>query len=230
MGKVDSASGMGAVKRGRGLFAALCLLLFLPMAVAGCGGVRGAGGEDYFRALDRFSRGQKVYSGLETRLYMNATFKTVEFRRAWAGRYAASYELSEDLAKALTDREVEQGLAYNEFFFTAYTPDDALNDFDRPDSVWKLYIEDAQGRRARPLSIAAVDKSEPVIREFFPYFDLWSRAYTVRFPKYADSGDEIDPEKGPVKLIVTGVMGRGELEWKKKAYPVAAPAATTQAP
>lgn len=201
--------------KGRGLFKALCLLFFLSVLTS-CGAVKAPSGEDYFRVLDRWSRGDKVYVGLESRLYVNATYKTPEFRKAYIERYARSYELSPDQEKALMERETEQGQAYNEFFFTAFTPEEALNDFDRKDSVWQLYIEDAEGRRAKPLSITAIDNPEPVVREFFPYFDLWSRAYTIRFPKYADSGEEISPEKGPVKLIVTGVMGKGELEWGAK--------------
>lgn len=196
---------------GRWLIAA-CLLFFLPV-LAGCGGPKGPSTESYFKVLERWSRGEKVFSGLESRLYINATYKTQEFRKAYIEHYSRSYELSPEHAKALLERETEQGQAYNEFFFTAYTPESSLNDFERNDSVWQLYIEDAQGRRAKPLSIMALDNPEPVIREFFPYFDLWSRAYTVRFPKYADSGDEISPEKGEVKFIVTGVMGKGELKW-----------------
>lgn len=198
--------------KGRRLLWAACLLFFLPL-LAGCAGAKGPSTDSYFKVLERWSRADKVFEGLESRLYINATYKTEEFRKSYIEHYSKSYELSEEHSRALMEREVEQGQAYNEFFFSAYTPESSLNDFERKDSVWQLYIEDAQGRRAKPLSITALENPEPVIREFFPYFDLWSRAYTVRFPKYADSGDEITPEKGDVKLIVTGVMGKGELKW-----------------
>lgn len=206
----------GRLLRGRGRISALCLLFFLSVLAAGCAGARGPAGEDYLKVLDRWSRGDKVYDGLESRLSMNATYKTAEFRKAYVEKYARSFELSPDHVKAMLDKETEQGLAYNEFFFAAFTPDDTLNDFDKPESVWQIYIEDAKGNRAKPISIAAIDNSEPVTREFFPYFDVWSKAYTLQFPKYADNGDEIDPGKGAVKLIVTGVMGKGELQWGNK--------------
>ena len=188
--------------------------MFFLALLSGCSGVKGPSGAEYFKSLDRWSRGQKVYHGLESRLYVNATYKTMDFRKAYVDRYALSYDLGADHAKALMDRESEQALAYNEFFFTAFTPDETLNDFDRKETVWQIYLEDSSGNRAKPISISAVDGSEPVIREFFPYFDLWSKAYLVKFPKYADAGAEIDPEKGVVKLVVTGVMGKGELEWR----------------
>jgi hypothetical protein len=209
-----SENGVRTIRRGRGRYAALCLLFFLSVVASGCGAVKSTSGEDYFKVLDRWSRGLKVFQGLESRLYVNATYKTAEFRQAYTERYSRSYELGPDRTKALMEREAEQAEAFNEFFFTAFTPDDTLNDFDRKDSVWLLYIEDSAGNRARPISVTAIDSSEPVMREFFPYFDLWSKAYLVKFPKYAESGGEINPEKGPVKLIVTGVMGKGELEWR----------------
>lgn len=187
----------------------------MSVILAGCGGVRGTEGGGYLKVLDRWSRGEKVYEGLESRLYMNATYKTVEFRKAYIERYAKSYELSPERVKVMMERETEQALAYNEFFFTAFTPEDALNDFAEKDSVWQIYLEDAKGNRAKPLSIVAVSNSEPVLREFFPYFDFWSKAYAIQFPKYADNGDEMSPEAGPVKLIVTGVMGKGEMKWGK---------------
>ena len=205
-------SGFRTLLSGRGLSKALCLLFFLAL-MAGCAGVKGPTGAGYFKSLDRWSRGQKVYQGFESRLYVNATCKTMDFRKAYVERYSASYGLSPEHASALMEREAEQAEAYNEFFFSAYTPDGSLNDFDEKGSVWQIYLEDAAGNRARPISISKVEGSEPVIREFFPYFDLWSKAYLVRFPKFADSGSEIDPEKAGVKLIVTGVMGNGELEW-----------------
>lgn len=205
----------GQSLRGRGHIFALCLLFFMAAVMAGCGGVRGTSGDGYLAVLDRWSRGDKVYEGLEARLYMNATYKTIEFRKAYIDRYAKGYELSPERVKSLMERETEQSLAYNEFFFTAFTPEEALNDFAEKDSVWQIYLEDAKGNRAKPLSIIAVSNSEPVLREIFPYFDLWSKAYTIQFPKYADNGDEISPDSGPVKIIVTGVMGKGEMTWGK---------------
>lgn len=208
-----NGSWLRTISSGRGLSKALCLLFFLALT-AGCAGVKGYSAADYFKSLDRWSRGQKVYQGFESRLYLNATCKTLDFRKAYVERYSASYGLGPEHAGALMERESEQAAAYNEFFFTAYTPDASLNDFDDKGSVWQIYLEDAEGNRAKPISITAVEGSEPVIREFFPYYDLWSKAYLVKFPKFADSGPEIDPEKAAVKLIVTGVMGKGELEWR----------------
>lgn len=206
---------------GRGLVRAnLCLVFFMAVLMAGCGlktkAPEAAQKADYPGVLERWSRGVKIFDGLESRLYFNATYKTPDFRRAYIDRYSKSYELGEDSRKNLLDRELEQAEAYNEFFFTAYTPDEGWNDFEEKGSIWKLYLEDGSGNRVVPVSVTKLDNSDPVIREFFPYFDLWSSAYTVKFPKYSETGKEIPGADESVKLIVTGVKGKGELEWRLK--------------
>ncbi|MDO8426683.1 MAG: hypothetical protein Q7T24_04125, partial [Deltaproteobacteria bacterium] len=170
---------------------------------------------EYQEVLKKWTRGKKIYEGLEARLYITATYKDPEFRKAYITRFVNSYELEESLKDALLVREMDQADRYNEFFFTAYTPDQKWNDFERPDSIWKLYLEDDTGARLKPISVAKVDASDPLIREFFPYSDLWSSGYLVKFPKYSEAGAEPIPsgETISLRLIVTGVLGKGELEW-----------------
>ncbi|HBG47890.1 MAG TPA: hypothetical protein DDW94_13005 [Deltaproteobacteria bacterium] len=202
---------------GRGL-AVLCVLLLSAALFQGCGvgkeSGKPAGEAGYNQALNRWSRGFKVYEGLESRLYMNATYKSVEFRKAYIQRYSESYAMGPERSQMLLERELEQAEGYNEFFFAAYTPDESINDFDKAASVWQLYLEDGSGGKVRPISIARVENSDAVIREFFPYYDLWSKAYVVKFPKYNETGQEIPGPDGLVRLTVTGVMGKGALEWR----------------
>lgn len=194
-------------------------LIFLP----GCAGKtepkpKAATPPNYSEVLDKWTRGKKIYADLDARLYMYATYKTFDFRDAYVDRYTRSYQLTAGYRQALLEREKEQSDKYNEFFFTAYTPESRWNDFDRLDSIWKLYLEDDSGNRLIPVSITKVDAGDPLIREFFPYFDMWSSGYIVRFPKYSEAGTEPIPgEKTKyLKLTVTGILGTGELEWRLK--------------
>ncbi|MBI1911632.1 MAG: hypothetical protein HYS21_06485 [Deltaproteobacteria bacterium] len=172
----------------------------------------------YQEVLNKWTSGIKLYEGFEAKLYMSATYKGPEFRKAYIQRYAAGYQLEEGYKNALLERELEQADKYNEFFFSAYTPDEKWNDFNQPNSVWKLYLEDNLGNRLSPVSISKVNNSDPLIREFFPYLDLWSTGYIVRFPKYSETGTEPIPGENTkfLKLIATGVLAKGELVWKLK--------------
>ncbi|MBI5810639.1 MAG: hypothetical protein HZB21_05580 [Deltaproteobacteria bacterium] len=155
---------------------------------------------------------------MEARLYISATYKDLSFRGAYVERYSGSYQLDPDYAKVLMERESIEAGQYNEFFFSAYTPEERWNDFDRKDSVWHMYLEDDTGVRLIPISIKRIDTGDPLIREFFPYLDLWGRGYVVKFPKYGASGTGPMPGKETkfMKLVVTGILGRGELEWRLK--------------
>lgn len=200
------------------------LLLLILVALSGCAAkkapppIEKPQQKGYQEVLNKWTRGKKVFVGMESRLYFTATYKDPEFRAAYIDRYAQSYQLDDDMKKSLLDREMEQSDKFNEFFFAAYTPDQNWNDFDRLNSVWKLYLEDNSGSRLTPVTITKVDSSDPLIREFFPYFDLWSAGYIVRFPKYSEAGQEPIPSSGTsyLRLVVTGVLGKGELEWRLK--------------
>ncbi len=204
-------------RRHRGL-PGVFLCLALSLALTACAGKKGVVKPEYSEVLGKWTRSARVYEGLESRLYMNATYKSPEFREAYIDRYVESYELGEDYREALAVREAEQAEKYNEFFFTAYTPVENWNDFDRKDSVWRLYLEDDAGAKLSPVSITRLEGSDPVVREFFPYFDLWSYAYIVKFPKYSETGAEPIPGEGTgaIRLVATGVLGKGELEWRLK--------------
>lgn len=175
-------------------------------------------GSNYPEVLNRWTRGAKVLVGLELRLNFNATYKDIAFRTSYIDRYASSYQLDDAYKKILMEKETDQAEQYNEFFFTAFTPEDAWNDFDSRTSVWRLYLLDNLGNRLTPISIKKADKSDPLIRELFPYFDPWSQGYIVKFPKYSEAGKEPIPGKDTksLKLEVTGILGRGEVEWRLK--------------
>ncbi|MBI2411667.1 MAG: hypothetical protein HYV24_00450 [Deltaproteobacteria bacterium] len=205
---------MGAVSRT--FRAVLSLAVPVLFILAGCAAKTPTGEEAYMKALAASTRGVKVYEGFETKLYASATFKSTAFRDAYIERYVKGNQLDEGYANALRERESELSEKFNEFFFTAYTPDDKWNDFAETDSIWKVYLEDDKGARLSPVSIAKLDASDPLLREFFPYMDLWSSAYSIKFPKYSETGTEPIPgaDTKSMRLIVTGVLGKGELTWK----------------
>lgn len=196
-------------------------ILAIAVAVTGCSkkGVRPeADHPDYMKTLDAQTRSVKIYSGLDSVLYLTATYKTMDFRRAYVERYADGYQLGESYRAALMEREREESDKYNEIFFTAYTPNARWNDFDAQNSVWRLYLEDSDGNRLIPVSVRKINGNEPLLREFFPYFDLWSSAYVVRFPKYSETGTEPIPgdKTAFLRFVVTGVPGNGAVEWRFK--------------
>lgn len=195
------------------------IFLLLFTVVMGCAAKRAEvkpSQIDYLATLNQWTKAQKVYDGLDTKLHIYVTYKTWAFRMAYVDEYAKRYLLDETQKKDLLEREREVNDRFNEFFIAAYTPDARWNDFDKKGSIWTIYMEDDKGNRLRPIEVKKVDETDPLIREFFPYLGLWSLGYVVRFPKYLPVGDEPFPGKDvkSFNLIVAGVLGRAELQWR----------------
>lgn len=199
----------------RRVFMAFAAAIFL---LTGCGGVKPVPEPEYFDTLFNLTRSVKVFDGLDAKIYMTATYKERLFVTAYLKKYSKAFKLDDSYAGVLFERELGEVERYNEFFISVYTPDETWNDLVKQNSIWRLYLEDDAGARLAPISILQVDKDDPLIREFFPYFDMWSTAYRVKFPKYSDTGTEPIPNAstGYLKLTVTGIMGEGTLEWRLK--------------
>jgi len=220
MGQILSGKKTASRKTApRALCSLILLVLLVSLAPAGCSkkSVKpDRPRREYSKVLDTQTRSTKVYSGLDAVLFMTATYKTMEFREAYVDLYVKGYEVDTAYRAAIFEKESEDNDKYNEIFFAAYTTETRLNDFDRRDSVWRLYLDDNEGNRLTPVSVKKLDTTDPLLKKFFPYLDPWSSAYIVRFPKYSVTGTV--PIPGPkteyLKLVVTGVMGRGEIEWR----------------
>ncbi len=171
-------------------------------------------GKGYFLLFDRWTRSVRIYEDLDTRMYVSATYMVPALRRAYVEEYGRRYLLGRELKEALLKKETEEARKENRFFLSVFTPFERWNDLDRPDSIWRLYLEDDRGRRLKPLSIRRVKEEDPVIREFYPSLDLWSFGYIVTFPASTEDGGPF-PGKGAkaITLIITGVLGKAELRW-----------------
>ncbi|MBI5233201.1 MAG: hypothetical protein HY880_02490 [Deltaproteobacteria bacterium] len=170
----------------------------------------------YDIAVNKHTREAKIYEGLDTRLFIYATYKDLSFREAYVEEYARRFKLDADSKNVLMEREKEALERYNEFLVSAYTPVDKWNDFSEKDSVWRFFLEDDLGRRLVPVEVKKAERADPLLKEFFPYLDYWSNVYIVRFPKYADDGYGPIPgdDTKSIRFNVAGALGRATLEWK----------------
>ncbi|MBI5971028.1 MAG: hypothetical protein HY884_07735 [Deltaproteobacteria bacterium] len=224
-GKFTYIACNGRLKPGTSIGNTLFFSSFRLSAVAvillfayGCAGEKAVVRPPYDDLLKAWTRSVKVYNGLDTTIYATATFKSPEFREAYITRYADGIKAAESLKMTLLEKETGEFEKYNEFFISVYTADDKWNDLEKPNSVWKLYLEDGRGARVTPVSVKKVDRDDALVKEFFPYLDAWSTAYVARFPKYTETGAEPIPGNDTLalRLIITGVFGDGTLEWRLK--------------
>ena len=173
-------------------------------------------GGQYKVSLTDWSREARIYRGLGVELIATATFKSSKFRDAYSNEYARTYKLtSSEKTKLLKDQK-NAALAYNDFLLAAYVPDKKLNDFNKKDSIWKIYLTVGKGGLLKPLEIRKIKKVDAVITHFFPYITPWKSVYLVRFPAISPAAGKsmIDSSTENIKLIITGVLGSAEMVWE----------------
>ena len=154
-------------------------------------------GSTYKAVLMKWTSEARIYRGLDLELMTSATFKSPEFREAYANEYDRTYKL------------------YNDFIMSAYVPDKKWNDFNKKDSIWKIYLNAGNEKKIKPLEIRKIKKIDAVLTHFFPYINTWESIYLVRFPVKLPGTDKniIDDTCSNIKIVITSVLGTTEMAW-----------------
>lgn len=171
--------------------------------------------KEYLAVLDTWSRSQMVYSGFETRVRVQATWRTREYREAYLKEYRVTHTPREEDWQRRIRAQQEAAAEAEEFLFYAYLPEKESNDFNKSRSLWSVFVLDRQGRRIEPLEIRRIDKITEEMLAFYPYIQpYYGYVYTVKFPPLRPGQPVAGGGAGaPVRLVFTSVIGRVELSW-----------------
>jgi hypothetical protein len=174
--------------------------------------------ERYRKVSDDWSREARIHRGLEVQLIVSATFKSEAFRTAYAEEYAAAYELTSEKKEQFVADQLKAAQLGHEFVMAAFVPEEKYDDFDRANSVWKLYLVNDKNERVAPVEVRKLRQQEAFSPHFFPYVTPWKSVYTVRFPCSIPGTDRliIDDDTQAIKLVIRGVLGAAEMDWNLK--------------
>jgi len=170
---------------------------------------------EYQTVLKEWTRTQMVHSQFETKVMITSTLKSQAFYQAWFNEYERIYQEASPERKKWEESQSGLNADFTEFLFYAYLPEKEANDFDRQRSVWKVFIVDHEGRRIEPLEIRRFNKITPVMEAFYPYINkYYGDFYSMKFDPLAGINVKAgDPPRKPIKLVMTSVIARVELEW-----------------
>ena len=187
---------------------------------------------DYPPVLKRWTREESLilFSELDDKLTVTATFESWDFRWAYVVRYAADYRLTIEQRRELLERTLHE------------TEDDArvlrrpLRDqvaLGRSHAARRARGSCASSttRAARPRRRRSrrIVKPGPIEDRYFPYTTVWRHAFRIRFPRQTDDGrPTIAPNARWFGLRFAGAEGNEELHWDIGA--AAAPVATARPP
>jgi hypothetical protein len=163
-----------------------------------------------------WSREDRIHRGLEVELIVSATFKSEEFRRAYADEYARAYMLTPEAKKQFLEAQLMAATHGHDFLMASFVPERNWDDFGKASSMWRLYLVNDQNERVVPVEVRKVKRKDAVIPHFFPYITPWKSTYTIRFPYNipATNLPIIKDTTKSVRLVITSVLGAAEMEWK----------------
>ena len=171
--------------------------------------------ESYKRVCDQWSQESRIHHGFEVRLIVSATFKSADFRRAYADEYAAAYQLTAEEKGRFVEDQMKASHLGHEFLLATFVPEKRWDDFDKADSMWKLFLVNDEGQRVVPVEVRDVKGQKAVMSHFFPYITPWKSVYRVRFPSNISGSNNpiIGDNTKKMRLIVTSVLGTAEMHW-----------------
>jgi hypothetical protein len=143
--------------------------------------------KQYQQTLAQFTARNNVYQGLDTQLFLAATWQSPRFLEARVQRRARFLSLPADQAAEALWLERERLNGVTEFLLGVHASDPKLDTFDRPDSPWRLALAVAGDERP-PLEVKRVGKATAELRAYYPYLDDFWVAYTVRFEGAIEPG------------------------------------------
>jgi hypothetical protein len=154
---------------------------------------------------------------LDTKLTVTATYESWDFRWAYVVRYAADYRLTVAQRKEVFDHTLAETADRHEFFVSLYgaSGDWRWLDLSRPSSAWTVRLIDDKGSETAPSNIELVAKLSPLERRYFPYTNIWRRAFRISFPRTSsDSRPTIADDARWFGLRFAGAEGSTELRWE----------------
>jgi len=170
--------------------------------------------ENYPEVLANWTREDRLYDGLDSKLFVHSTFHSPEFRKTFLMRHPDVYGRGSETARRLALTHLD-GVEAIEFFFSAFTSDVKWNDFDQEDSIWRVVL---RSNESEPVDgeISRV-KTTANLRAIYPYITDFARTYVVRFPRTDTAGTPVvSSTSHQIELKFLSALGGAKLLWRLK--------------
>lgn len=172
---------------------------------------------DYTRVLEHWTRQRRLNTleELDNVLTVTSTYQSLDFRHAYAARYADDYELSTSERSAFLDRSLDAARNHHEFFVALYAQRPRWGDLDEAAPLWVVRLVDGKGTVTKASSIDKVRKPSALEQTYYPYVSSHRKVFRLTFPRYDAAGaPTIDPKSEWFGLQFSGAQGKMTLEWR----------------
>jgi hypothetical protein len=172
---------------------------------------------EYVDELKKWTRSGHLLSDFDAALDVDATFRSPEFRAAYAEKYLKVYRVGPERENKVRGDILSDGADSYEFHVETATHDYDLNDLVGSKSVWRVTLVDDQKHEVTPSEVSLVRERKRLDAEFYPYTTIFSRGWRVRFPRTrADGSPLVGSDTKSLTLRFAGPQGWVDLMWALK--------------
>ena len=172
----------------------------------------------YGLSLAKATRKAMLYSGLETRALVHATWLSPEFITAQAAELSRLRGEPPTVAQARLARMLAENKSPS-FFVALHTPQKEWNDWQEPSSIWRIAVDLGKGQIDKP-KVTRIERPDSETLTLYPYLDVFSIGYVLHFegdpqPTLGETlaAGSIHSALGQIELIASGVLGQLRREW-----------------
>lgn len=182
----------------------ICCSLF----VFSCAGVgyNSAKLNSLHKAISSELKKGSIYDGFQSRAFFKVIYKSNELRKNLVEAIAEMESLTVEEKAALQRKEMEEESKFFDFCVVLSTTDFKTNDLNMKNSIWRVFIEDSDGRRLYPLEIKEI-KADQKIKILYPGVSRFGKFYHIRFEKI--NGAQLNGSS----LVFTSVLGKAVFKY-----------------
>ena len=164
----------------------------------------------YESTFEKCSRYDRIYTGLSAVAFLNITYQSLEFRKAYIKELSRLKMLSLQEQKELIDVNIKEDSEYFTFILRVYTAKNEWNDFHKGDSIWKITLSNNRKEIIEPNTIEVL-KEKPMLNFFYPDINRWVRVYLIAFKK--DEHPTFMEDISSINISISSFLARTSFTW-----------------
>ena len=163
------------------------------------------GRREYLRVVRENSAGDSQFAGVYKNFEFRSTLFTREVSLAIHKRLKQYYDWSQEETSQKLNKLMEEMNSRTKIWLSFYTSRGKDDNLANKGSIWRIYLINQNQRYEGKPYPANTNFSEA--QALMPYHSRWTTAYYVDFPVPTDQ------LQGTVKLVITGPLGRREVNF-----------------
>ncbi len=178
--------------------------------VVGCSAVL----PSYVKARDHWTQDTELYEDFESRIFIDATLKTEDFRREYVKEYGRIFALPEARQQTMLDAELAEAKDQWVIVAAIFVNKIQWDKFDPAKGIWEVRLESSDGRRGRLIKAKKHDTDNPTWKALYPYLGPHDSLWEFRFERTDEDGAPLVASGEEVTLVIAGAPGRVDLTWR----------------